>query len=208
MKDTIYNFGYKIRWKYNMYKTKYFYKLFFGSIGKKCTICKPMRIVNPRNMYLGNHVRIREGARIETIVNYNGELFSPNLVIEDNVGFEQGLHLTCGESVKIGKDTTVSAYVYITDCTHDYLDLKTNVLNQKLSTHAVEIGECSFIGLGSCIMPGTILGKHCVVGTRAVVNGGTYKDYSVLVGAPAKCVKRYDVENGEWKRTSPNGEFI
>ena len=38
-----------------------------------------------------------------------------------------------------------------------------------------------------------------MVGTNAVVRG-TYPDYSVIVGVPAKVVKRYNKETGKWER--------
>jgi hypothetical protein len=45
------------------------------------------------------------------------------------------------------------------------------------------------------------------VGTNAVVRG-TFPDYCVLVGAPARIVKRYDAISGIWRRTAPDGSFL
>ena len=63
------------------------------------------------------------------------------------------------------------------------------------------IGENCFIGTGAVINAGTILGKQCIVGANAVVSG-MYPDYCVIVGAPGKIVKRYDVKIKEWKKTN------
>lgn len=49
-------------------------------------------------------------------------------------------------------------------------------------------------------MGGVKLGKHCVVGTNAVVMKGQYPDYCVLVGNPAKIIKKYDFNKLEWVR--------
>lgn len=194
----MYDILYAIKWRLWRIKTSIFYKRVFGSIGKRSTICKPMYIQHPENIYMGEHVRVREFARLETEVEYNEQRITPKIIIGDNVGFEQGLHMTCAESIIIENDVTVSAYVMITDCTHDYMNINENVLEQKLTSDPTIIGEGSFIGLGSRIMGGVKLGKHCVVGTNSVVLKGEYPDYSVLVGSPAKVVKKYDAEKKKW----------
>ncbi len=51
----------------------------------------------------------------------------------------------------------------------------------------VYIGEYTFIGTGCIILPGTRLGKGCVVGAGSVVKG-EFPDYSIVVGNPAKVV--------------------
>lgn len=205
----MYEWFYKIKTYWWMLKTRCFYPFIFGSLGRKCTICKPMYLLHPENMYLGCRVRIREYARIETITNYNGQMFTPKLMIGNNVSFEQGIHLICADSIKIGSNVTVSAYVMIMDTSHDYNDLGRSVLEQHLSTNSVEIEDSCFIGFGARIMPGVHLGKHCVVGANAVVLGGKqYQDYSILAGVPARCMKRYDVEGKMWRKTDENGMFL
>jgi len=51
----------------------------------------------------------------------------------------------------------------------------------------VKIGEFTFVGTACVLLPGTIIGKGCIVGAGSVVKG-VYPDYSVLVGNPAKVV--------------------
>lgn len=196
----MYEIIYAIKWRLWRIKTSVFYKRVFGSIGKRSTICKPMYIQHPENIYMGEHVRVREFARLETEVEYNEQKFTPKIIIGDDVGFEQGLHMTCAEPIKIGNDVSIMAYVMITDIDHEYTNINENVINQKLITNPVEIGDGCFIGLGSRIMGGVKLGKHCVVGTNAVVMKGQYPDYCVLVGNPAKIIKKYDFNKLEWVR--------
>jgi acetyltransferase-like isoleucine patch superfamily enzyme len=49
----------------------------------------------------------------------------------------------------------------------------------------VEIGDYTFIGTSCVILPGTKIGKGCIVGAGSVVKGN-FPDYSILVGNPAK----------------------
>ena len=55
------------------------------------------------------------------------------------------------------------------------------------------------LGYGVSILAGTILGKHCVVGTELFLRDNT-RDYSVIVGVPGKVIKQYDTETNEWRK--------
>lgn len=50
---------------------------------------------------------------------------------------------------------------------------------------SVSIEENTFIGAGAIILPGTRIGKHCIIGAGAVIKG-VIEDYSILIGNPAK----------------------
>jgi acetyltransferase-like isoleucine patch superfamily enzyme len=94
----------------------------------------------------------------------------------------------------------------ITDISHGYSQLDTGVMDQPLEVGDVEVGDYCFLGMGCRIMPGTKLGKQCVVGANAVVMG-EYPDYCVLVGSPARIVKRYNKATQSWQKTDSNGVF-
>jgi hypothetical protein len=49
----------------------------------------------------------------------------------------------------------------------------------------VFIGEQSLIGAGAIILPGSNIGKYCIIGSGAVVKG-KIEDYSIMIGNPAK----------------------
>ncbi len=51
----------------------------------------------------------------------------------------------------------------------------------------VKIGEYTFVGTSSVILPGTSIGKGCVIGAGSIVKG-EFPDYSIIVGNPAKIV--------------------
>jgi acetyltransferase-like isoleucine patch superfamily enzyme len=52
---------------------------------------------------------------------------------------------------------------------------------------SVEIGEFTFIGVSSVVLPGARIGRGCVIGAGAVVVGDI-PDYSIAVGSPARVV--------------------
>lgn len=170
-------------------------KPFFNKIGIPSYIGKPIFIEGKKRICIGRNVRIFPGIRLEAID--DGEI-----VIGDNTAIEQNVHITSkGGILKIGKDCTILANSFVTNIDHDYRDVEKSILEQKVFLRTTRIGDGCFIGAGSAIQAGTILGKHCVVGTNSVVRG-KYPDYCVLVGAPAKIIKKYNVNSGKWEKAS------
>lgn len=55
----------------------------------------------------------------------------------------------------------------------------------------ITIGDHAFIGARVTLLPGTIIGKNCIVGAGAVVKGNV-PDYSIVIGNPARTVGQVD----------------
>lgn len=173
----------------------FFYRLRFSSIGWMTYIGKPVSLVGTKGIALGKRVRIYPGVRMET---HN----KGRIVIGNNVSIGQNFHITAtDEELIIGDNTTISGNVFITNIDHSYVEIDCHILNQPYIKRTTKIGENCFIGYGAAIQAGTILGKQCVVGTNAVVRG-EFPDYSVIVGVPAKVVKRYNKITKEWERVT------
>lgn len=92
----------------------------------------------------------------------------------------------------ISSDVVISTNVII--LTHDYsynVGLKACNKAQNGDTalfDSVFIGNNTFIGAGSIILPGTKIGDYCVIGAGCVVKGNI-EDYSVVIGNPCKIIK-------------------
>ncbi len=177
------------------------YKPFFGKYGFPSYIGKPVYIKNFKRIFIGKRVRIFPGARIE-VINGGGAI-----TFEENISIGQNFHITSASNLIIGKNSTIAENVMITNIDHDYKVVGEHILNQKHIISDTKIGENCFIGFGAVIQAGTVLGKQCIVGSNAVVRG-VFPDYSVIVGVPAKIIKRYDEKNKIWRKTNPKGEFI
>ena len=179
------------------------YKPFFGKFAFPSYIGKPIFIGNFKRIFIGKRVRIFPGARIEVIDK------NSSIVFEDNISIGQNLHIISGggQELRIGKNTTFSANVFVTNIDHQYDEINKHILEQPLVSSKTHIGENCFIGYGAVIQAGTILGKQCIVGSNSVVRG-TFPDYCVIVGVPARIVKRYDEKSGVWRKTDKDGEFI
>ena len=124
---------------------------------------------------------------------------SGRVVIDDNVSIGQCFHLIAKEMVVIGRNTTISANVFISDVEHEYRQLGVHIMDQELLVSRTTIGQNSFIGYGAVIRAGTILGEQCIVGANAVVRG-RFPDRCVIAGNPARIIKKYNLVTKCWEK--------
>lgn len=178
-----------------------FYKLFFKSIGFPSYIGKPLFLLGVNKISLGKKVRIYPLCRMEV----HGE--ESEIIIKDNVSIGQGFHIISGGRLIIESGVLMAPNVFVNNMDNDYHEIDVPVFDQKQIVKKTHIGENCFIGIGAKIQAGTILGKQCIVGASAVVKG-VFPDYCVIVGNPARIIKRFDIKSEEWKKTDKNGEFI
>ncbi|HEL7629297.1 TPA: acyltransferase [Stenotrophomonas maltophilia] len=179
---------YKITWVLRAI----FYKMIFRSFGMPGYLGRPVFVLGPRRMSFGKKVRIFPGMRAECFEN-------GLLTVGDDVSIGQNFHIICSSQLSIGSGCLISSGVFVTDTDHQYEDISTPVAHQPVTVRATSIGENCFLGVGARIQAGTTLGKGCVVGANAVVRG-SFPPYSVLVGAPARAVRRYDPQDAVWNR--------
>lgn len=187
--------------KFFWFLNTFLLRLRFKKVGFPSYIGKTLSILGGRNISIGSRVRIFPGLRIEAHD-------SGKIIIEDNISFGQNCHIICSsEFLNICSHTTLSANVFITNIDHNYQEIGKHILDQKYLVKTTHIGENCFIGYGAAIQAGTILGKQCVVGANSVVRG-TFPDYCVIVGSPARIVKRYNIKTNNWEKTDKQGFFL
>ena len=176
------------------------YKPFLGQLGAFSYIGKPLYIRNLSKIIIGSKVRIFPNARIEAVDKKS------SITLKNNLSIGQNIHLISGGELIIEANTTISANVFISNIDHEYQEIDKHILEQPLLYKKTHINKNCFIGYGAVIQAGTVLGKQCVVGANAVVRG-TFPDYCVIVGAPARIVKRYDSTSKTWRKTDSKGKF-
>jgi acetyltransferase-like isoleucine patch superfamily enzyme len=138
-----------------------------------------------------------DGTRLEMIALPGS---TPLLSIQDDVSLEQDVQIVCASKVIIRERVTIAPRCFITDVSHPYQDIEDhNPIRSRLShsPRPVEIGEESFLGVGSVILPGVSLGRRCIVGANSVVTH-SMPDYCVCAGAPARVIKNYDPLSNAW----------
>lgn len=182
------------------------FKSFFGAFGKGTILISP-RIKNPKYIFLGKNCRIEHFAWLLVIKPENEQTVIPRLVLEDEVKIGRLSEIVALSSVTLCKGVRVADNVFIADNSHKYEDIEIPYIKQGMEKlNNVEIGEYTWVGRNVCIM-GCRIGKHCVIGADAVVNKDI-PDYCVVVGNPARIVKRYNPSSRKWEKTDKDGNFI
>lgn len=177
-----------------------FYAPFFNKFSFPSHIGIPIFTSGLKNVVIKKRVRIMPGLRIET--HKKGKI-----VFEENISIGQNFHITSAGNLIIGSDSTILGNVFITNIDHDYKEIGKHILEQQMLVKETRIGKNCFIGYGAAIQAGTVLGAQCVIGANSVVRG-VFPDYCVIVGVPAKVVKRFNSESKEWIKTNSDGSFL
>lgn len=178
-------------------------KKLFGHFGAGAKIRPPFRILNPRRIFIGDHVSIREHTylhayedltklhahiddRYKKDFDLSSYLYDSRIVIDREVQIGRNFFISCTRSVKIGRNVTISERVFVGDNSHSYSHPEVPIMQQpnKVGTPIV-IGPGSWIGAGASILGGTKLGKNSVVGTLSVVKG-EFPDHAVIGPEHAK----------------------
>jgi acetyltransferase-like isoleucine patch superfamily enzyme len=134
-----------------------------------------------------------------------------NVKFSNNVFIGHFSYIDGFDKVSIGTGSQITNYVSIlTHSSHNSIRLygehyieNCNGDMEGLVTAPVEIGEYCFIGPHSVIMPGTVLGKGCIVSAFSFVSG-KFDNYSVIRGIPAKVVGNTTEIDEEFLKQSPH----
>ena len=131
-----------------------------------------------------------------TRISNSVDIISPkNLYIEDNVFIWHYSIVECSNGVSIGKGCQIGAHVLITThSSHISIRLYGKHYIENNGKHVgyikgnVKIGAYTFIGPYSIIMPSSQIGNGSIVAAYSMVKAGTYPDFAILAGNPAKIV--------------------
>lgn len=169
----------------------------FGHFGMGSIICFPQTtIFNERYIHIGSSTMIGSQIALSAGMTPGQEcLTNPVVRIGDRCLIGRGSGIVGHFSIDIGNDVWTGHYVYITDQNHGYEDTSLPISQQTQTERAVSIGDGSWLGTGTVVLPGAQIGKHVAVGANSVVTG-ILPDYCVAVGSPARVIKQYSPESG------------
>lgn len=161
---------------------------------------------------IGSSIDPRAWAHLVKIVNYYNythlqELRKADVAgsanIAPNASFANGQNITIGARaslgahcqiwagpgqarVVIGEDALFAPDVMVTASSYRYND-GAPVTKQAMNEADVLIGADCWIGRGATLLAGTELGEGVIVAAHSVVSG-SFPDYAVIAGAPARVV--------------------
>lgn len=172
-------------------------KLMKVRYGKKLLLKGTPVIANKKGseINIGENVTIKSSFLSNLVGLYSRTIIvtrteNSKITIGNNVGIS-GATIYARKSIEIGDNTLIGGNVKILD--NDFHPLEIEARNkdikEKILTKPIKIGKNCFIGCNSIILKGTELGEGCVVGAGAVVSG-KFEENSVIIGNPAKAIKK------------------
>ncbi len=165
----------------------------FGSFGVGSSLGFPTAtLMGVRSIHVGSRTLI--GRQVTLSVGYSpthADLPERGLVIGDRCVIGARTSLTAHASIVLGDDVWCGQDVFVSDASHGYQDLDTPIGCQLGAHQPVTIGAGSWIGHGAIILPGTTIGRNVVVAAGSVVRG-TVEDHSIVGGAPARVIRRFE----------------
>lgn len=158
---------------------------------------KPTTIFNERFITIGKDTLIGPEISLSAGMVPGQECITyPVVSIGDRCLIGRGSGIVGHFSIEIGNDVWTGHNVYITDQNHGYEDVTRPISEQSQPERAVKIGDGSWLGYGSVVLPGVTIGRHVVIGANSVVTHDI-PDFSVAVGTPAKVIKTF--ADGQWQ---------
>ncbi len=168
----------------------------FGRMGEGSVIVPPARVTCPDRIFIGERVSVHEWSWLSVVRAIDG--IEPTLTIGDRTSIGRFAHIACVGEIDIGPEVLTSERVFIGDTYHGYEDPATPVLHQSMANpEKVTIGRGAFLGIGAIVLMGTTVGEHAYVAAGAVVTSDV-PARTLVVGNPARAIKRYDDAKGAW----------
>lgn len=197
---------------YNSVKNKLFtiffkliYGRFFKKFGNRSKIVFPLSINGMKNISIGKNVYVAYKSWLAAVP-HTGES-ECELIIGDGTCIGNFNHIYATKSIVLGKNVLTADKVYISDNLHGYEEIAIPISQQPIKQIGnVIIGDGAWIGENVCII-GAKIGRNCVIGANSVVTKDI-PEYCVAVGAPARVIKRYCLDNNKWLKVDKNNAFL
>lgn len=162
------------------------------------------RVLGTRSILVIGNISMGRNAWIEAVAGYFGQTFSPVIRIGQGFSASESLHISAINRIEIGDNCLMGSGVYISDHNHgSYKGTEQSApseppVKRKLVSHGpVVIGSNVWVGDHVVIVGPVKIGNGVVIGANSVVTRDIPDDVMV-VGIPAKVLKRFDRKSGRW----------
>src|SRR6056297_2899430 len=162
----------------------------FGALGADSVVVfPPNTLFNEQYIHIGERTLFGPQITLSAGMIPGQEMVTdPVIRIGDRCLFGKGSGIVGHLEIVIGNDVWTGHHVYITDQNHGYADRGLPIASQVMPERPVSIGDGSWLGHGTVVLPGARIGRHVVIGANSVVTG-EIPDHSVAAGVPARVLK-------------------
>lgn len=162
----------------------------------------PVTIRGKRYIDFGEDLTLGRRAQIEV----NGDYHTgKKIIFGKNVNIGNDFRLTCAQGVNIGNNVLIGSRVLISDNGHGVYSGKMQDSpyvppdERNLMSNSVVVEDNVWIGEGAIIQQGVTIGFGSIIGANSVVTKNI-PPKCIAAGVPAKIIKMYDEESGEWRK--------
>ncbi|WP_193758116.1 acyltransferase [Pseudacidovorax intermedius] len=164
---------------------------------KSSYVDSSVHILGARQVEIGENCCISEGVWLN--VNHRSDKREPSLVIASNSFIGKRNFFTCGASIRIGSHVLTSVDCKFLGSAHDYSNpLEPALHSAPTSSDHIRVGHGVFIGASAMVIGSVVVGHGAVVGAGSSVISDV-PPFSLVVGAPARIIKRYSFAECRWK---------
>jgi len=175
-----------------------------AGLGRGARIIWPLRIVGARYCHFEDDAVLQYGAYVAVLPEHSD---APVLRVGARTQIGNHSHIIATHRIEIGASVLIADRFFVADNGHEFADPTVPIRDQGLRRlPPVRIGDGSWIGENVCVI-GASIGRQCVVGSNSVVTRDL-PDQCVAAGSPAIVLRRFCAETQQWRRTSPDGEFV
>lgn len=162
------------------------------------------RIIGARHISFGRGVYANRDLWLQAVTSFRSQRFEPTIIIGNYVAFAESVHIAAIESVVIGNHVLTGSKIYIADHNHGIYKGARQSLPDEPPAHRtlsgggrVTIGDNVWIGDNSVILGPASIGSGAIIGANSVVRG-VVPSNSIVAGAPARLIKRFNSHTGSW----------
>jgi acetyltransferase-like isoleucine patch superfamily enzyme len=158
----------------------------------KSAIKYPINIIGGKYITIGKKTSISRYGVITAWDKYMNSIFTPQIIIGDNVSIGEYCHITAINKIVIGNGVLTGRWVTITDNSHGRTDIEQFYMpplkRELYSPGTVIIDDNVWIGDKVTILPNVHIGKNVIIGANTVVTKDIPPN-SIACGVPAKIIK-------------------
>ncbi len=153
-----------------------------GKVGENSNIGYGLMVLGASGIELGENFLCQRNCTLSAI-DEGRIIIGDNVFLNHNVTLDSGF----GGLISIDNYTTIGMNSVLRSSNHEYERRDIPVTQQGNRPGQIVLGEDVWIAASVTLLPGTILGRGCIVSAGSVVSG-QYSDYSILAGNPARII--------------------